>query len=192
MRIVAGRHKGRRLAAPPGRDTRPTADRARQALFDVLAHSDLVELDGALVVDAFAGSGALGLEALSRGAARAWLIDDHPQAVATIRTNVAALGEEGCATILRADATRPPPAPAACTLALLDPPYGKDLAPAALAALAARGWLAEGALAAVELGAADEFIPPAGFTLVDERRWGAARVAFVVYATTSPLDGSSS
>ncbi|MGE5506526.1 MAG: 16S rRNA (guanine(966)-N(2))-methyltransferase RsmD [Actinomycetota bacterium] len=182
MRIVAGRHKGRRLAAPDGRDTRPTADRARQALFDVLAHSDRVELDGALVVDAFAGSGALGLEALSRGAARACFLETGAPALAALRANIAALGEEAAATVLRADATRPPPAPAACTLALLDPPYGKGLAEPTLTALAQAGWLADGALAVVELAAADPFIPPPGFETVDERRWGAARVMFAVYA----------
>ncbi|CAA7624624.1 16S rRNA (guanine(966)-N(2))-methyltransferase RsmD [Magnetospirillum sp. UT-4] len=188
MRIVGGRHRGRRLAAPAGGATRPTADRAREALFNILAHSPLVALDGAVVVDAFAGSGALGLEALSRGAAAVTFLDSHPAALAAIRDNLKSLGET--ATVLRADATRPPAAVAPCTLAFLDAPYGKGLSEPALAALAGAGWLAESALCVVEVAAAEDFTPPDGFTVVDERRYGAAKLVFAVYAAAqkeSPL-----
>lgn len=186
MRIVAGRHKGRRLEAPAGLTARPTADRARQALFNILAHSDLVDLDGALVVDAFAGSGALGLEALSRGAAHVWFLENHRGAQGAIRANIQALDEEDRTTLLGVDAARPPRAPMAgrsgrCTLALLDPPYGSGLAAPCLEGLAGQGWLAGDALAVVEVAAAEPFAPPAGFEAVDERTYGAARLVFLLY-----------
>jgi len=180
MRIVAGSHKGRTLVAPPGRTARPTADRVRQALFDILAHSDLVDLDGATVIDAFAGSGALGLEALSRGAAKAWFLDTHPASLDAVRTNVETLRETARSWVLRADATRPPAAEAACTLAFLDPPYHGGLAVPALLALTAAGWLAPGALAVVEVAADEAFVSPEGFSLADSRRHGPAMIAFVV------------
>ncbi len=180
MRIVAGRHKGRRLAAPPGRTARPTADRVRQALFDILAHTDLVELEGARVLDAFAGSGALGLEALSRGAAQASFIELHADSLAAIYANVKALGEDGRAKVIRADAARPPAAPASCTLVFLDPPYGSGLAVPCLEGLAARGWLADGALVVVEVASDEDFVPPSGFEAVDQRRHGAAKLMFLV------------
>jgi len=123
VRIVGGRHRGRPLAAPPGRIARPTADRAREALFNILAHAGDFDLDGAVVADVFAGSGALGFEALSRGADHVFFLETHPAAVAAIRANAATLGEEARVTILRGDATRPPPAARACDLAVLDPPY---------------------------------------------------------------------
>lgn len=182
MRIVGGSHKGRRLTAPDGRGTRPTSDRARESLFNILAHSPLVELDGARVVDAFAGSGALGLEALSRGAEHVWFIERDNAALAAIRANVAELRVGEQATILRTDATKPPPPPVQpCTLALVDAPYEKDLSAPCLAALAARGWLAPGALAVVEVAAREPLTPPEGFTIADERTYGAARVVFLVY-----------
>lgn len=181
MRIVGGSHKGRRLTAPEGRGTRPTSDRARESLFNILAHSPLVELDGARVVDAFAGSGALGLEALSRGAEHAWFLETHAAALAAIRTNVAELRLDGQTTILRADATKPPAAVAPCTLALIDAPYDKDLSAPCLAALAQKGWLAPGALAVVEVAAREALTPPLGFTVANERSYGAARLVFLVY-----------
>lgn len=176
MRITGGVHRGRRLAAPAGLTTRPTADRARQALFNILAHGG--ELADALVIDAFAGSGALGLEALSRGAAKAVFIDDARPALAAIAHNLEALDEGERALVIAADATRPPPAGTACSLAFLDPPYNSGLAVAALAGLAAAGWLAEDALAVVEVAAKETFTPPEGFSVDDERIYGAARLVF--------------
>lgn len=181
MRIVGGSHKGRRLSAPDGRGTRPTSDRARESLFNILAHSPLVDLDGARVVDAFAGSGALGLEALSRGAEHAWFLERDHAALAAIRANVAELRVEGQATILRVDATKPPPAVQPCTLALVDAPYEKDLSAPCLTALAERGWLAPGALAMVEVAAREVLPVPEGFTVEDERTYGAARVVFLSF-----------
>ncbi|HXZ00460.1 MAG TPA: 16S rRNA (guanine(966)-N(2))-methyltransferase RsmD [Stellaceae bacterium] len=185
MRIIAGRHRGRALAAPEGRAVRPTGARAREALFDILAHgrfADRPAFEEARVLDAFAGTGALGLEALSRGAAHASFIEKDRAALAALRANIAALGEEARAAVLPGDALHPPPAPAPVTLAFLDPPYGEDLAAPALAALAKRGWLAPGALAAVELAARQAFAAPEGFTPLEERRYGAARLVFLRFA----------
>ncbi|MGQ9366973.1 16S rRNA (guanine(966)-N(2))-methyltransferase RsmD [Azospirillum sp. ST 5-10] len=183
MRIVGGSHRGRRLTAPAGRDVRPTSDRTREAIFNILAHSGWgpgggSPVDGAAVLDVFAGTGALGLEALSRGAAAATFLDAGRAALDALRANVAALGEEGRCTVLRGDATRPPRAGTPATLAFLDPPYGRDLAPAALTALAAAGWLAPGAVLVVEEAADAPLALPTGFRALDERRYGDTRVLF--------------
>lgn len=179
MRIIAGRNKGRRLAAPPGDATRPTADRVRQALFDALTHAPWAgrdRLDGARVLDAFAGTGALGLEALSRGAAQVTFMENARPALAALRANVAACGAEAVTKVFAVDATRPPRAEHACTLVFLDPPYGQDLVARGVVALAAAGWIAPGALLVAEAGRA-EFAPDlAGFTLCDERAHSAAVV----------------
>lgn len=175
MRIIAGRLKGRRLVVPAGGATRPTADRARQALFDMLAHAPWAPpLEGMRVLDAFAGSGALGIEALSRGASHATFLETARPACAVIRANIAACGEADRATVLPADATRPPRAPAPCDVAFLDPPYGTGLLPRALAALAAQGWFAPEAILCLELGRdeAAEFPHP----ILAERNHGAARI----------------
>ena len=168
MRIVGGSLRGRRLAAPPGGAVRPTSDRAREALFN--RH----------VLDAFCGTGALGFEALSRGAARAVFIDNDDDAVACVRTNIAALGVDDRATVLRADATDPPRAAAACTLAFLDPPYAGDTIAAALPALAAVGWLAPDALCVTETEAgAPGPSAPEGFETLDSRSIGKACFTFL-------------
>jgi 16S rRNA (guanine966-N2)-methyltransferase len=183
MRIVAGRHRGRRLLAPPGETVRPTSDRAREALFNILSHGQLaaegIPFAGAAVLDAFAGTGAVGLEALSRGAAEAAFIERDREALAALRRNIAMLGEDAHSRIVPGDATRPPPAPSAYTLAFLDPPYRGGLAAAALTALDAAGWFTPDALAVVELAAREHLAPPAGFNLVDERVYGAARLLFL-------------
>jgi 16S rRNA (guanine966-N2)-methyltransferase len=177
VRIVAGAWRGRRLATPAGTATRPTADRVRQALFDMLMHAPWFGPDAmqrARVLDAFAGTGALALEALSRGAAHAVLFERDAAALAILRANVAACGAGGVCTVLRADATAPPPAAAACGLVFLDPPYGGALAGRAAAALTRAGWLATDALVVVET-ARDEAPPALGIVLA-EQRCGAARV----------------
>lgn len=183
MRIIAGKHRGRRLLAPPGETVRPTSDRAREGLFNILSHGQLAAegnpFAGVAVLDAFAGTGALGLEALSRGAAEAAFIEQDREALATLRQNIAVLGESGRARIVPGDATRPPRAPHAYALAFLDPPYRSGLAAAALGALEAAGWLMPQALAIIELAAREELTPPAGFFLLDERTYGAARLLFL-------------
>lgn len=175
MRVIAGLHKGRRLVAPPGEATRPTSDRARQALFDMLAHAPwAAPMAGLRVLDGFAGSGALGIEALSRGAAHASFMETAKPAQAAIRANIEACREGPRTALLPADATRPPRAPAPCGLVFLDPPYRSGLLPRALAALAAQGWIGPRATICLEL-ASDE---PAEFTheILAERVHGAAKL----------------
>jgi 16S rRNA (guanine966-N2)-methyltransferase len=162
---------------------RPTSDRAREALFNILSHGNLavrgLPFAGLPVVDAFAGTGALGLEALSRGASEAAFIENDRDALAALRRNIATLGEEDCAQIVRGDATRPPLAPFQGAVAFLDPPYGSGLAAASLTALAASRWLLPNALAVVEIAAAEQLDPPEGFALLDTRVYGAARLVFL-------------
>ena len=186
MRIVGGSLRGRRLAAPPGGLVRPTSDRAREALFNRLVHGAFSDdgrsnVAGALVLDTFCGTGALGLEALSRGAGQAVFMDCDAAAIACVRRNIAAFGVAERATVLQADATNPPAASAigACTLVFLDAPYDAALTAAALAALAAAGWLAPGALCVAETAATGP--PPAavGFEMLDRRRYGKARFSFL-------------
>ena len=183
LRIVGGVHRGRRLAAPPGDAVRPTSDRAREALFNVLSHGSFaasgLPFADRPVLDAFAGTGAFGLEALSRGASAAAFIENGREALTALRRNIAVLGEEDRTHVVAGDATRPPRPPFACTLALLDPPYRSGLAGPALTALVAGGWLAADALAVVEIAAAEEFPSPAGFARLDERVYGAARLVFL-------------
>ena len=185
MRIIAGKHRHRMLVAPEGRAVRPTSDRAREAVFDILAHGRFSEQDAcldALVLDAFAGTGAFGLEALSRGARHAVFIEKDRGARAALQQNIAALGETAHAAIVNGDATRPPRATGACSLVFLDPPYGEDLAAPALTALAQSGWLAEGALAVLEIAAREDLEVPKNFEPLDERRYGAAKFVFLRYA----------
>jgi len=185
MRVIAGKHRGRKLLAPEGGEVRPTGERAREALFDILMHGRLSDgkpaYEDAQVLDAFAGTGAFGLEALSRGARFVSFIEQDRVARAVLKDNIAALGETQHAAILSGDATKPPRATGPCSLAFLDPPYREDLAAPALAALGKAGWLAENALVIVELAAREDFTVPDGFTLLDERRYGAARFVFLRY-----------
>ncbi len=184
LRIVGGRHRGRALATPEGLATRPTSSRAREALFNILTHANWREdgispLVGARVLDAFAGSGALGIEALSRGAAQATFFDIDPTAVKLIGENLRKLGEASAAKVVRADATRPPPAREPCDLAFLDPPYRSGQAAPALTALAEAGWLGHDAVVTVELAGTEDLLPPAGFDAIDERRYGAAKIVIL-------------
>jgi 16S rRNA (guanine966-N2)-methyltransferase len=182
VRIAGGRLKGRRLKAPEGRTVRPSADRTRQSVFNVISHGTAAGvLEGAIVLDAFAGTGAYGIEALSRGAGQALFIENGRAALGALSANLAELGLEGISRIVRADACKPPPASLAAGLAFLDPPYREGLSTAALAALAAAGWLAPDALIVLECGAREALTLPAGFALLETRRYGAARVHFLRY-----------
>jgi 16S rRNA (guanine966-N2)-methyltransferase len=177
LRIVAGAWRGRALGAPPGAATRPTADRVRQALFDMLLHASWggrAAVEGVSVLDAFAGTGALGLEALSRGAAHATLIERDRGAVAVLRANIAALGAGERARVIAGDALSPPRAALACALVFLDPPYGQELVPRAVAALDAAGWIASEALIVAET--ARDGPGPVPCPLA-ERTHGAARIS---------------
>ena len=184
MRIVSGKFRGKILAAPDGRDTRPTSDRARQAVFNILEHAAFAPpLAEARVIDLFAGSGALGLEALSRGAAFCLFVETDDRARGAIRENIDGLGLFGVSRLHRRDATdlglRPASTGPAFDLAFLDPPYGQGLAERCLTALVAGGWLADAALCVVERGADEPPLSVPGFELLDERVYGAARVGFV-------------
>ena len=182
MRIVGGKHRGRQLKAPRDRALRPTADRVREALFDILLHRDLggSPLEGARVLDVFAGTGALGLEALSRGAAALTAIEQDAGAIACLRANVAALGETDRVTVITGNAVQPPKAPAPVDYVFLDAPYGSgDLDPA-LAALTVTGWIRTGTIGVVELAAKGvvDLDLPAGFNPLDDRLYGATRLVF--------------
>lgn len=184
MRIVAGKHRGRPIRLPKGEGIRPTADRVRQAVFNILEHGlDWAGFDGASVLDVFAGTGAYGLEALSRGCGSATFIDRDPDALIGIRRNAAALGEARAATLLKLDATRLPPPPRTagtpCALAFLDPPYETGLAVPALQGLASRRWIGPGAVCLVEVAAREVLATPPAYTVVDERTYGAGRVVFL-------------
>ncbi len=181
MRIVAGRHRGRRLTAPEGLAVRPTGDRTREALFNILASGRAAPaLAGAQVLDAFAGTGALGLEALSRGAARVTFMESLSAALAALKHNIAALDEDARCRVLQADVLRPPPAAdEAPAIVLMDPPYGQGLAAPALEALAAAGWIGPETLVVIELMAGESLAPPPGFTLRDSRKYGKARLVFL-------------
>jgi len=181
VRITGGKFRGRALAEPPDDRVRPTSDKVRQAIFNILAHNDFGgTLEGARVVDVCAGTGALGLEALSRGAAYALFIDDSAESRALIRRNVEALDLTGATKIWRRDATQLGPLGAGAggpfELALLDAPYRKGLTERALMSLAAGGWLAPGALAVAETSADEKVAAPGGFTLLDSRTYGETAV----------------
>ena len=189
MRIVGGSHRGRPIAVPEGDKVRPTSDRARESLFNILEHGRWAAagspIAGARVLDAFAGTGALGLEALSRGAAHVTFLELAPVALAVLKTNVAALREGARVTIQRGDAVAPPRAAEPCSLVFLDPPYGKDLAPPTLKNLVAAGWIAADAVVVLEVGAKEDFAAPVGFTIEDERRYGAARLVLMRYGAAA-------
>ena len=180
MRIVGGRFRGRALRTPADDATRPTSDRLRETLFDVLAHRYDDPVAGGRVIDLFAGTGALGLEALSRGAAHALFVEDGAQARALIRDNVEALGVAGLCRIFRRDATQLGDVQAApFDLAFLDPPYGQGLGEAALAALRDGRWLVPGALCVLEEAASATVTAPDGFAVVERRAAGIAQLLFL-------------
>ena len=173
MRVVGGSLRGRMLAAPKSHQIRPTADRLREALFNILIHAYGDPISGVRVLDLFAGTGALGIEALSRGSAFALFVDDGAEARALLRENVATLGLGGVSRIFRRDATRLGPAHPVepFALAFLDPPYGKGLAEQALASARAGGWLAPDALIVVEEAKKSAFAAPQGFTEIERRSY---------------------
>lgn len=192
MRIVGGTHRGRPIVAPPDQTTRPTTDRVRESLFNMLLHSPRLmtgdgrsRLAGGIVLDPFAGSGALSFEALSRGAQHAYLFESDPAARRCILGNAATLDLADRITLRGADALNPGLAPAAADLVLMDPPYRSDLGSRALSALAQTGWLKSDALVIVETDARKgtspgHFATPPGFALLEERQQGPARLTFLL------------
>jgi 16S rRNA (guanine966-N2)-methyltransferase len=178
MRIIAGTFRGRRLLAPAGHAIRPTGERAREALFDILEHG-APPLRGASFLDLFCGTGAVGLEAHSRGASEVVMIDHDRAALKLAEANIARLGAPAGVRLLPRDATLLGPAPRPFALVFLDPPWRSGLATAALEALAANGWLGEDARIIVELAANDDLEPPPAYALERERRYGRTKFLFL-------------
>ena len=177
LRIVAGQWRGRKLVAPEGDTTRPTADRTRETLFSMLA-SRLGSFEGLAVADLFAGSGALGLEALSRGAASCLFVEQDPAAIRAIRANIAALRAQGQADVRAASVLSLGPAKAPLDLVFLDPPYQTGAGAVALDKLARLGWITPASWISLET-AADEEPKLRGFDVVAERRVGKARLTLL-------------
>jgi 16S rRNA (guanine966-N2)-methyltransferase len=181
MRIVGGQYRGRNLAAPKSQAVRPTADRLRESLYNILMHAYGDPVTGARVLDLFAGTGGLGLEALSRGAAFVLFVDDGAEARALIRQNVETLGAAGVTRIFRRDATRigavHPNEP--FSLVFLDPPYGKGLAEKALASAREGGWLTQDALIVVEEAKKAGFTAPEGFEELERRDYDDTEFVFL-------------
>jgi len=189
VRIVAGRLKGRTIVAPDGQGTRPTSDRARQAVFNVLEHAAWAEpLDGMRVMDLFAGSGALGFEAISRGAAFALFVETDDEARGAIRENADAYGVMGRTRVHRRSAIdlggRPGSDGEAFDLAFLDPPYRQGMGEQALARLIEGNWLRPGAIVVFERGSDEPEIDTPGYERLDARDYGAARVLFLKLRAT--------
>lgn len=185
MRIVGGRLKGRTIAGPKGDGgaarLRPSSDRLREAVFNMLAHGDYPSLDGARVLDLFAGTGAMGLEALSRGAARVQFVDDGAESRALLRQNIEALDVIGETKIYRRDATRLGENRAApFDVLFLDPPYKSGLGPEAIASAVEGNWLAEGAVVIHETHAEENFDIDERLTSVDMRRYGICKISISI------------
>jgi len=185
MRVVGGSLRGRTLAAPKSQSIRPTADRLRESFFNILIHAYDNPIAGARVLDLFAGTGALGIEALSRGAAFTLFVDDSAEARALLRENVATLGLGGTSRIFRRDAAKLGPAHPVepFVLVFLDPPYGKGLAEQALASARAGGWLKPDALVVVEEAASAKFVAPEGFAEIERRRYDDTEFVVLRFAT---------
>ena len=173
MRVVGGRLRSRPIAGPKSAGIRPTADRLREALFNILIHGYGDPVTGARVLDLFAGTGALGIEALSRGAAYVLFVDDGAEARALLRENTQTLGLAGVTRIFRRDATKLGPVHPVepFSLAFLDPPYGKGLAEEALASAREGGWLVPGSMIVVEEAVASGFTAPAGYEELERRAY---------------------
>ncbi|SFO14029.1 16S rRNA (guanine966-N2)-methyltransferase [Cohaesibacter marisflavi] len=183
MRIVGGRCKGKQLATPKSQAIRPTTDRVRETLFNILAHGYDNAVEGARVLDLFAGTGALGCEALSRGAKAALFVEEGVEGRGLIRTNMETLGLNGVAKIFRRDATKLGEVGTMepFTLVFMDPPYNKGLGEQALASAAKGGWLEPGALVIWEEDAKAALTIPTGFEQLEERFYGDTKLMFLTY-----------
>lgn len=191
MRIVGGQFKGRTIVTPEGQNTRPTSDRAREAIFNILAHADWApNLEGARVLDVFAGSGALGFEAMSRGARFCLFVETDDAARGAIRDNVETFGLFGTTRVHRRDATqlglRPGSQAEAFNLVFLDPPYRKGLGEKALAALIEGNWLTEDALIVFERASDEDVFVTEVWQKINEKTYGAAQVLFLKQKILNP------
>ena len=185
MRIIGGSHRGRKLATPPGTDTRPTSDKLRQAIFNILTHAAWSDLywPETSVLDGFAGSGALGFEALSRGAGQAFFFDIAAPALACLKQNAKDLELGNKSRIVQTSALSPPPPPSRVNLVFLDPPYRQNLVVPALIGLERAEWLAPQCLAVIETARDENLAPPAGWTIHDQRPQGTSMIAFWQYGS---------
>lgn len=179
-RIIAGIHKGRRLSVPKGRDIRPTTDRMRERLFSMLMHSRYPDLGGARVLDLFAGTGALGLEALSRGAKTVTFVEKAPASLQVLKENISALNVQDQTSLLAKSATLLPPADHPCDVVFMDPPYRQNLVEPALQSILSGNWLAAGGVIVCELATDDESAIPSALEIVDERSQGQQRILFLM------------
>lgn len=174
--IRSGILKNKRLQTPD-KNVRPTSDKIRQAIFNVIAHgADMPTLDDAKVLDAFAGTGAMGLEAISRGAAHGWFMEKDSAVQKILRGN---LRISDAATLLTTDTLAPPPAPSAMDFVFLDPPYGRDLIAPAITALQKAGWISTQTMIVIECDADENIAPPDDFKITDERKYGSTKILFV-------------
>ena len=178
-RIIAGKYRGRRLEVPAGKAVRPTSSRMRERVFSILEHGRYPDMADARVADLFAGSGALGLEALSRGAASVTFVEKSPASVACLRTNIRALGADKNATLLQTSARNLPAAQAPYTFVFMDPPYGKGLVEPTLEGLVSAGWVATNSVIICELESDSPLSHPTTLEIVDDRTQGKQRTVFL-------------
>lgn len=178
MRIIAGKHRSRKLLRPPEKITRPTTDRVRENVFNILGNFPNFELTDATVLDCFAGSGAYGLEALSRGASFITLVEKDRKAAAIIRQNISALSEENCCKLIQADVFKLPKQSHPVNLVFMDPPYNKGLELLTLSHLQSQGWIDHGTLIVLESAHDTEFPELDAHKVMQERLYGASKVTF--------------
>jgi 16S rRNA (guanine966-N2)-methyltransferase len=179
MRIIAGKYRGRKLETPSDMDVRPTTDKMRERVFSMLQHARYPALQGANVLDVFAGTGALGLEALSRGASHITFVEKSPKSIALLNKNICAMKVAGNVTLIKSRATSLQAAPAACDIIFMDPPYGHGLLAPSIACLLEGGWLADGGVIVAEMKSDENFEMPTGLAMIDERKQGIQRVVFL-------------
>lgn len=186
LRIIAGKHRGRKIFMKEGKDIRPTGSRAREGIFNILLHGRFSGVDNSplvdkRVVDLFCGSGALGLEALSRGAAHVTFVDQSSESIALVKQNAEHFGETPNVKFVRSDSSSLPPAPQKFSLAFMDPPYKTELATKALESLHKNKWLEDDAVVVVEVSKTQEITPPEGYDVFDMRDYGNNRIYFLNY-----------
>ncbi|MBM3468883.1 MAG: 16S rRNA (guanine(966)-N(2))-methyltransferase RsmD [Alphaproteobacteria bacterium] len=178
MRIIAGKFRGRKLNAPPFEVARPTSDRTRESIFNIINSYDRYLLDQAHVLDAFAGSGALGLEALSRGALNVTFMEKDPRVLRVLKENISLLQVSTQCTLIKGDATKPQQAPHPMNLVFLDPPYAQTLESLCLLDLQERGWISSQTLIVLETSPRALTLPT-DTRIIDQRQYGAAQISFL-------------
>jgi 16S rRNA (guanine966-N2)-methyltransferase len=177
MRIIAGKHRGRRINSLPTKELRPTMGVTREAIFNILSHGQFLDLlPGARVLDLYCGCGAFAMEAFSRGAAHVVCIDIRSEHLQVARSNIDYIGESHNANFIRADSSNPPAASIPCNLIFLDPPYYKNLVTPTLVKLLSSGWLAANAVIVIETGAKEEFTIPEQYEDIENRKYGNSRI----------------